>query len=98
MDRSLHEWMQFMPARCERWGKLRISDENDCIQRACARNPLSTQGNRDNSFVRFEFDKDRNYHRQREEIDMYKQVGYGRLDFILALSLPPNPDFDIHEP
>ena len=29
---------------------------------------------------------------------MVPAVGYGRLDFILAITLPPNPRFDIDEP
>lgn len=29
---------------------------------------------------------------------MVPAIGYGRLDFILALTLPPNPDFDIEQP
>ncbi|QRV73327.1 Transposase family tnp2 [Ceratobasidium sp. AG-Ba] len=96
--RTHHEWMQYLPKHCERWGKLRIGDGGDCIRCACARNPSSAQGNRDNSFVKYEFDEDLNTRFAHEKVDMVKRIGYGRLDFILAITLHPDPEFDIESP
>ncbi|QRV80956.1 Transposase family tnp2 [Ceratobasidium sp. AG-Ba] len=95
--RSHHEWMQFLPERCERWGKLRINDGGDCIRTTCARNPLSAYGKRDNSFIRYVFEYDKNA-RNNGPVEMLEQTGYGRLDFILAITLPADPHFDIESP
>ncbi|KAG8793563.1 hypothetical protein FRC12_002358 [Ceratobasidium sp. 428] len=74
-------------------------DGGDCIRSAVTANPLSAYGKRDNMFVRvYQYDKDRNINCPRKEPDMYLATGYGRLDFILALTLPPNPRFGIEEP
>ncbi|KAG9121451.1 hypothetical protein FRC07_002590 [Ceratobasidium sp. 392] len=96
MKRTFHQWFGFIPERCERWGKLRIVG-GDCIRSASAANSLSVYGNRDNSFVQFVSQEDRNA-RNRADPDMIDVIGYGRLDFILALTLPANPLFGIDEP
>jgi hypothetical protein len=49
-QRTFHEWLGFIPERCERWGKVRIIGR-DCIRSASACNPLSPYGKRDASFV-----------------------------------------------
>ncbi|QRV91989.1 Transposase family tnp2 [Ceratobasidium sp. AG-Ba] len=90
-------WMEYLPEHCERWGKVRLGEGGDCIRYACARNPSSAQGNRDNSFVKFEYEQDRNRYNGRDA-DMVKKIGCGRLDCILALTLPPNPDFGVASP
>ncbi|QRW09309.1 hypothetical protein RhiLY_08308 [Ceratobasidium sp. AG-Ba] len=86
-----------LPERCERWGKLRINDGGDCIRTTCARNPLSAYGKRDNSFIRYVFEYDKNA-RNNGPVEMLEQTGYGRLDFILAITLPADPHFDIESP
>ncbi|KAG8692847.1 hypothetical protein FRC08_009492 [Ceratobasidium sp. 394] len=88
------ELAQFHPERCERWGKLRIKG-GDCIRSASASNPLSPYGRRDNSFVRFTYEKDTNTRHRLQPANMVLEIGYGRLDFILAISLPPDPDFGV---
>ncbi|QRV98449.1 Transposase family tnp2 [Ceratobasidium sp. AG-Ba] len=98
---NLHQdfdaWMEYLPKHCERWGKVCLGEGGDCIRCACARNPSSAQGNRDNSFVKFEYEQDRNRYNGRDA-DMVKKIGYGRLDCILALTLPPNADFGVASP
>jgi hypothetical protein len=49
---TFNQWKNFIPERCERWGKLRISDGGDCIRTVSACDPLSPYGKRDASFVR----------------------------------------------
>ncbi|QRV84316.1 Transposase family tnp2 [Ceratobasidium sp. AG-Ba] len=97
LARSHHEWMQFLPERCERWGKLRIGNGGDCIRTACTRNPSSAYGKRDNSFIRYTFRYDKNA-RNGRPAEMLDETGYGRLDFILAITLPANPRFNIESP
>ncbi|CCO37743.1 hypothetical protein BN14_11902 [Rhizoctonia solani AG-1 IB] len=87
-DYSYQEWYKFLPKRCERWGKLRIAEGGDCIRAAVACNPTSVYGKRDSSFVRYSYEKDKNENDPRASVDMVSAVGYGRLDFILALTFP----------
>jgi hypothetical protein len=51
-QRTFAQWLRFLPARCERWGKLRIADGGDCIRAAVACNPTAVYGKRDSSFIR----------------------------------------------
>ncbi|KAG8738887.1 hypothetical protein FRC10_006404 [Ceratobasidium sp. 414] len=73
-----------------RWG--------DHIRSACATNPLSAYGKRDSSFIPFTFWKDKNETRRNLPVELVPETGYGRLDFILAIMLPPNPRFNIDAP
>ncbi|KDN42056.1 hypothetical protein RSAG8_07101, partial [Rhizoctonia solani AG-8 WAC10335] len=96
---SFTEWYKFLPKRCERWGKLRIADGGDYIRAAVACNPTSVYGKRDSSFIRFSYKKDKNENDPRASIEMVSAIGYGRLDFILAVTLarktpPPAPQQD----
>ncbi|QRV73589.1 Transposase family tnp2 [Ceratobasidium sp. AG-Ba] len=81
--RTFHQWLLSIPERCERWGKLRVTDGGDCIRSASATNTLSS------------YDKNQ---RNNKEVEMIKVFGYGRLDFILALTLPAAPEFGANEP
>ncbi|KAL5634296.1 hypothetical protein ACGC1H_006190 [Rhizoctonia solani] len=92
---SYAAWFKFLPKQCERWGKLRIADGGDCIRAAKTCNQTSVYGKRDSSFVRFSYMKDKNEDDPRASIEMVPAVGYGRLDLILAFTLPrktPLPD------
>ncbi|KAG8686690.1 hypothetical protein FRC09_013974, partial [Ceratobasidium sp. 395] len=40
----------------------------------------------------------RSFDRRGMPVEMVKETGYGRLNFLLALVLPPNLHFDIHDP
>ncbi|QRV77824.1 hypothetical protein RhiJN_05839 [Ceratobasidium sp. AG-Ba] len=95
--RSHHKWMQFLPERCKRWGKLRINDGGDCIRTTCVQNPLSAYGKRDNLFIRYVFEYNKNA-RNNGPVEMLEQTGYSHLDFILAITLPADPHFDIESP
>ncbi|KAF8595661.1 hypothetical protein BDV93DRAFT_574581 [Ceratobasidium sp. AG-I] len=95
--RTFREWKEFMPERCERWGKIRI-DGGDNICSASARNPLSAYGKRDCSFVRYVYKKDKNESRRDLPIEMILAPGYGRLDYVLALELPANDSFRLRTP
>ncbi|QRV96690.1 hypothetical protein RhiJN_24708 [Ceratobasidium sp. AG-Ba] len=91
--------MEDAPKYGVRWGKLGIIGEGgDCICCACARNLSSAQGNRDNSFVKYVCDEDRNIRFVHQPVNMRKKISYGKLDFIIAITLPPNTDFGIHSP
>ncbi|KAG9097599.1 hypothetical protein FS749_005930 [Ceratobasidium sp. UAMH 11750] len=94
--RTFHQWLDFIPERCEQWGKLCIKG-GDCIRSASASNPLSPYGRRDTSFVRFTYDKDINTRHRLLPAKMVPAIGYGHLDFILAISLPPDPDFGVEQ-
>ncbi|CEL53970.1 hypothetical protein RSOLAG1IB_11502 [Rhizoctonia solani AG-1 IB] len=101
-DNSFREWLAYIPERCERWGKLRIwnaedTGAGDCIRSAVACNPLSPYGKCDASFIWYTFQRDRNERNRRlpEMVDVY---AYGRLDFILAITLPTNQRFKIQDP
>jgi hypothetical protein len=48
--------------------------------------------------LQFTFSKDRNEDYPDEDIEMIDATGYGRLDFILALTLPASDHFEIEEP
>ncbi|KAF8595543.1 hypothetical protein BDV93DRAFT_456630, partial [Ceratobasidium sp. AG-I] len=96
--RTFGEWFKYVPERGERWGKVRIADGGDSIRSACVTNPLTAYGGRDSSFVRFNYQKDRNENHRNRQVEMVPAVGYGRLDFILAITLPPNARFKIYEP
>jgi hypothetical protein len=50
--RTFHDWLNFIPERCDRWGKVQMGDSGDCIRSAVACNPQSPYGKRDTSFVR----------------------------------------------
>ncbi|KAB5587951.1 Transposase family Tnp2 protein [Ceratobasidium theobromae] len=97
-SQTYRAWLDFIPERCERWGKLRIADGGDSIRSAIACNPLAAYGRRDSSFVRFEFQKDKNEDDPNAEIEMIDAIGYGRLDFILAITLPRSQEFHIDIP
>ncbi|KAG8746105.1 hypothetical protein FRC11_012868, partial [Ceratobasidium sp. 423] len=60
----------------------------DYIRAAVAHNPTSVYGKRDSSFIRFSYEKDKNENDPRAPIEMVPAIGYGRLDFILAITLP----------
>ncbi|KAG8736633.1 hypothetical protein FRC10_009073, partial [Ceratobasidium sp. 414] len=78
--RTFQEWMEYLPERCERWGKLRIADRSDRIRSACATNPLSAYGKRDSSFIRFTFWKDKNETCRNLPVELVPETGYGRLE------------------
>lgn len=42
--------MEFIPERCERWGKVRIKG-GDCVRSASACDSLTVYGKRNSSFV-----------------------------------------------
>jgi hypothetical protein len=48
---SFYAWLDFIPKRAERWGKIRIPD-GDSIRCAAVVDPLSPYGKRDSSFIR----------------------------------------------
>ncbi|KAF8750347.1 Transposase family tnp2 [Rhizoctonia solani] len=98
--RSFHEWLEFIPERCKRWGKVRIQNAEDtgpgdCIRSAVATNPFSPYGKRDASFVKYTFQRDKNERSRRKEPEMEDVNAYGQLDFILAITLPVNKRFKI---
>ncbi|CAE6504462.1 unnamed protein product [Rhizoctonia solani] len=97
-EQTFHAWLDFIPERAERWGKLRIPDGGDSIRCADVVDPLSPYGKRDSSFVRYTFQKDANENFPNLNIRMVEAFGYGRLDFILALALPADKDFGLDEP
>ncbi|KAG9080214.1 hypothetical protein FRC06_006938, partial [Ceratobasidium sp. 370] len=70
----------------------------DRIRSACAANPLSAYGKQDSSFIRFTSWKDKNEKCQNLPVELVPETGYGQLDFILAVTLPPNPCFNIDAP
>ncbi|QRV93536.1 Transposase family Tnp2 protein [Ceratobasidium sp. AG-Ba] len=90
--RTFHQRLLSIPERCERWGRLQVTDGGDCIRSASATNALSSYGKRDASFIKTK--KMRN----NKEVEMVKVFGYGRLNFILALNLPAAPKFSVNEP
>ncbi|CAE6421370.1 unnamed protein product [Rhizoctonia solani] len=97
-EQTFHAWLDFIPERAERWGKLRIPDGGDSIRCAGVVDPLSPYGKRDLSFVRYTFQKDANENFPNLNIRMVEAFGYGRLNFILALALPADEDFGLDEP
>ncbi|CAE7160207.1 unnamed protein product [Rhizoctonia solani] len=102
-DQTFRQWLAFIPARCERWGKLRVRNiedtgPGDCIRSAVATNPYSPYGKRDASFVRYTFQRDRNERNHRKKPEMVDVYAYGRLDFIIAITLPTSKEFNIAEP
>ncbi|CAE6402042.1 unnamed protein product, partial [Rhizoctonia solani] len=97
-NQTFHAWLKFIPERAERWGKLRIPDGGDCIRCAAVVDPFSAYGKRDSSFVRYTFQKDANENYPNRTPDMIDAFGYGRLDFILAITLPASKKFKLKEP
>ncbi|CAE6422063.1 unnamed protein product [Rhizoctonia solani] len=95
---TFHAWLDFIPKRAERWGKLRIPDGGDRIRCAAVVDPLSPYGKRDSSFVRYIFQKDANESDADADPDMVDAFGYGRLDFVIALTLPASKRFRLKEP
>ncbi|QRV90471.1 hypothetical protein RhiJN_18489 [Ceratobasidium sp. AG-Ba] len=95
--RTFHQWLRSIPEWCERWGKLRVTDGGDCVHSESATNALSSYGKRDASSTKYEYDEDKNL-RNDKVTEMIKVFGYGRLDFILALTLPAAPEFCVDEP
>ncbi|KEP45465.1 transposase family Tnp2 protein, partial [Rhizoctonia solani 123E] len=81
-------WLEFIPERCERWGKLRIAKGGDKIRASAPCNPASAYGKRDASFVRYVFQKDKNEDDPDADIEMVDAIGYGCLEFILAIRFP----------
>ncbi|KAL5632974.1 hypothetical protein ACGC1H_003460 [Rhizoctonia solani] len=81
-------WLEFIPERCERWGKLRIANGGDKIRASAPCNPASVYGKRDASFVRYVFQKDKNEDDPNADIEMVDAIGYGCLEFILAIRFP----------
>ncbi|KAJ1306330.1 hypothetical protein OPQ81_011026 [Rhizoctonia solani] len=97
------EWLAFIPARCERWGKLRIRNledtgPGDCICSAVATNPSSPYGKHDASFIRYTFERDKHERHPRKKPEMEDIFAYGQLDFILAITLPMSKEFGIKKP
>ncbi|KAF8725161.1 hypothetical protein RHS02_08353, partial [Rhizoctonia solani] len=95
---TFHAWLDFVPTHAERWGKLRIPDGGDYIRCAAVVDPLSPYGRRDSSFIRYEFEMDANENYPNRDIEMVEAFGYGRLDFIIALTLPPSRKFKLDDP
>ncbi|KAB5590246.1 hypothetical protein CTheo_6324 [Ceratobasidium theobromae] len=95
---TFHGWLKYLPERCERWGKLRIGDGGDCVRAAIACNPSSVYGKRDSSFIRFTCERDENENDPRAPINMIEVVGYGRLEFILAITFPVDLEHNIDAP
>ncbi|KAF8680434.1 hypothetical protein RHS04_04765 [Rhizoctonia solani] len=91
---TYHGWLAYLPERCKRWGKLRIGDGGDCIRSAVACNPSSIYGKRDSSFVR----RDENENDPDATVNMIGVTGYGRLDFILAVTFPTDQENEIDAP
>ncbi|KAF8748928.1 hypothetical protein RHS01_10449, partial [Rhizoctonia solani] len=85
---TYHGWLAYLPERCKRWGKLQIGDGGDCIRSAVACNPSSIYGKRDSSFVR----RDENENDPDATVNMIGVTGYGRLDFILAVTFPTDQE------
>ncbi|QRV77925.1 hypothetical protein RhiJN_05940 [Ceratobasidium sp. AG-Ba] len=85
-------WIEYLPEYYEHWGKLRLGEGRDFIRFAHARNPFLAQGNHENLFV-----KDRNLYNGRPA-NMFNKIGYGTLDCILAIELPPNHDSGVDCP
>ncbi|CCO35854.1 hypothetical protein BN14_09974 [Rhizoctonia solani AG-1 IB] len=88
-------WLGFIPERCKRWSKLCIAKGGDSIRSAIACNPASVDGGRDSSFIRFTFQKDENKNNPNASINMVDAIGYGRLEFLLAVTLPQDNNFGI---
>ncbi|KDN44017.1 hypothetical protein RSAG8_05749, partial [Rhizoctonia solani AG-8 WAC10335] len=80
-------WLDFIPERCERWGKFQIANGGDCIRSAVACNPSSVYGKCDASFVGYVFQKDENEDDPSANIKMVDAIGYGHLNFILLINL-----------
>ncbi|KAF8689566.1 hypothetical protein RHS03_09095, partial [Rhizoctonia solani] len=95
---TFHAWLDFVPTHAESWGKLRIPDGGDYIRCAAVVDPLSPYGRRDSSFIWYEFEMDANENYPNCDIEMVKAFGYGRLDFIIALTLPPSRKFKLDDP
>ncbi|CAE6481349.1 unnamed protein product [Rhizoctonia solani] len=95
---TFHAWLGYIPKYAECWGKLQIPDGGDCIQCAKVVDPLLPYSKRDLSFVQYTFQKDANENYQNIQPRMVDAFGYGRLDFIIALTLPPSKTFNIQEP
>ncbi|CAE6437854.1 unnamed protein product, partial [Rhizoctonia solani] len=81
---------------------LRIRNAEDtgagnCIRSAIACNPLSPYGKHDALFIQYTFQRDKKERNRRmpEMVDIY---AYGRLDFILAITLPTSQQFKIKAP
>ncbi|KAF8675268.1 Transposase family tnp2 [Rhizoctonia solani] len=79
---TFHAWLAFIPDRAERWGKLRIP-EGDSVCCAAVVDPLLS---------------DLNENFRNRPCNMVDAFGYGRLDFIIALTLPRSKKFKIDEP
>ncbi|KAG8738794.1 hypothetical protein FRC12_016563 [Ceratobasidium sp. 428] len=75
-QRTFHEWMQYLPERCERWGKVRIADRGDRIRCAATTNPLSPYGKRDASFVKYIYQRDKNERYKHKKIELVPAIGY----------------------
>ncbi|CAE6495886.1 unnamed protein product [Rhizoctonia solani] len=102
-NKTFNEWHDFIPARCERWGKLCIRNiedtgPGDCIQSARVINPLSHYGKRDASFIRYTFQRDKNERHHRKKPEMEDIFAYGRLELIVAITLPVDVNFGIKSP
>ncbi|CAE7185763.1 unnamed protein product [Rhizoctonia solani] len=95
---SFHAWLKFIPEHAERWGKLRLPDNGDSIRCAAVVDPLSPYGKRDSSFVRYIFQKDANEDYPGLAPNMVDAYGYGRLDFIIAVTFPISKKFGLVEP
>ncbi|CUA77703.1 hypothetical protein RSOLAG22IIIB_12773 [Rhizoctonia solani] len=95
---TFHAWLNYIPEHAECWGKLRVPDGGDCIRSAAVVDHLSPYGKRDSSFVRYTLQKDANENHQNLKPRMVDEFGYGRFNFVIALSLPPSITFNIEEP
>ncbi|KAF8749189.1 hypothetical protein RHS01_10234 [Rhizoctonia solani] len=79
-------------------GKTPDSNGGNYIRCAAVVNPLLPYGRRDSSFIWYEFEMDANKNYPNRDIKMVKAFGYGRLDFIIALTLPPSRKFKLDDP
>ncbi|CEL56160.1 hypothetical protein RSOLAG1IB_07613 [Rhizoctonia solani AG-1 IB] len=84
-----------IPEELEQWGRFRIHGGGDEFQ-ARGYHKLRSDG-RDASFVRYTFQRDKN-ERNRKAPEMVDVYAYGRLDFILAITLPANQRFKVDTP
>ncbi|KAF8335716.1 uncharacterized protein EI90DRAFT_2969309 [Cantharellus anzutake] len=93
---SSHGWVS-SHKRCHAGGKVRIGNGGDLIRGAVAQEN-GQRSIRDASFVHYELFADANAHRPRAKEDFVRTVYYGRLEYILHCTIPPNPISNNSEP
>ncbi|KAF8318082.1 uncharacterized protein EI90DRAFT_3021154 [Cantharellus anzutake] len=83
-------WLDILLPTMPRWAKVRIGNGGDLIRGAVGQ-MTGQWAFRDASFVRYELHADANVHRPRAKEKFVRTVYYGRLEYILQCTIPPNP-------